>query len=550
MTDRPTPLDPPPNDEGEPSAESVASPGPDSPPPDTEPEDTPADEPRSEVADDDTAAAPADGGARYRAALTAVAARGRRRPLLVAVAAVVSVALIVTLVVATGGEDRAVPAGEIPTLDNQFARPSGADPTTSAEPAEPAGLPAYSGGPLWTFPHPAGTSPDETPTIAVTDPGYLIQQDETVIGLDKAGNEMWRFSAPDNNHSLDARTNGPLVFVSYGNPDDDRWPQPLVILALDAATGAERWRETEASFWSLTTDTIYLSVCYGGQNNRIGDCQLSARDPRGNAVRWRVPVYASSGVVNSSDSLQAEPTPPYLLVESHPTGGTETITSHDPDTGARLGTGFIGPDEDVDSLNSGADRTVVEMDDNDENPADGCTATLTGYAVSGADQTWQYTARTAKEDDGRRCGYLPYSTNNGRVGVTSESGVPSVLNAATGAVEWSAPTQGTAVAASDTVLLAVESTEDTDDAEDPEAELVAYQVGNATPLWRARFVGTAGSSRVTITATTAVVLSDDEAVGYDLASGTGWSYGSGVALETAGVFVLCGAGYCRGFGTA
>jgi putative pyrroloquinoline-quinone binding quinoprotein len=574
MTDRSTPDDPP-QDDG-PPAESTMDPDttpadgtdvaePDSAPADAtaddsatdsatedEPDDPGAEQPSSEPADPEpepagdgpagsSGAAAATGP---RAALATLLAGGRRRPVLAAVAAVVAVALAVTVIVVSTSGEPPVPSGEIPTLGNQFAPSSGDSPTTSPDPDEPASLPAYQGDPLWTFPLPDGTTdPDDGPQdIAVTDAGYVVQLDEkTVVGLDKAGTELWRYPATEDD--LTVKANGPLVFVSYANPDADNWPQAQVVAALDPATGAERWRETEASFWSLTTDTVYLSVCTGEQNDHLGDCQLSARNPQTNSTRWRTAAYASSGVINTSDSAQAEPTPPYLLVESHPTGGADAVTSYDPDTGARLGTGFIGQDGDIDTLDSGGDRTVVEMNDHDENPADGCAATLTGYAVASAGQTWQYLSRTAKEDDGRKCGSMPYSINNGRIGVTTDAGVPAVLNAATGAVEWTAPTAGTALAASDTMLIAVETTEGT------QAELVAYQVGNPTPIWRSPFAGTAGGARVTIGASSITVLSEDEAVGYDLASGDAWSYGSSIALETTGAFVLCGGGYCRAFPT-
>ncbi len=460
-----------------------------------------------------------------------------RRLVLVATAIVLAAAVVAVLVsVDSGDEDRAVPAGTIPTLGNQLAE---TPPTTPSEPTDPEDLPAYSGAPLWTFPLPANVEDYDQPDLAVTDNGYVLAMNKQVRGLDKAGKQLWEYVPPEVDY-ITVRVTGPVVFVGYANPDDDRWPQPDIIIALDATTGNEIWREDEASLWSVTADTIYMSVCYGGQNNRIGDCQLSARDPRTNAVRWRVPTYASSRVVNDSGVLQAEPTPPHLLIGAYPTGaGDYTVSGHDPATGRKLGTGYGG----------GADaetaRTVVAIDDEDDNPADGCRATLTGFAASGGAQTWQYAARTWKTNDGKRCARQPDSLNGGRLAVTTPDGAPSVLNVDTGAIEWSAPAEGAAIAASETTLL-VASEQDGGGA----AELIAYRVGNDKPLWQVPFTVAADDAKVAISATTAVVhYRSGEAFGYDLASGKAWTYGGTVQQATDTWIAVCGDGSCRGYAT-
>ncbi|MFC4851998.1 PQQ-binding-like beta-propeller repeat protein [Actinophytocola glycyrrhizae] len=462
-----------------------------------------------------------------------------RRPLVLAAAAVLLVAAVVTtLLVTLGDADRPVPPGTMPTLGSQFAAPpTGQDTST---PAVPAPLPSFRGNPLWTLPLPPGSDEHDVPEFAVTDHGYVLVNDKDVVGLDRAGTELWRFAPPATDY-FRAEVTGSQVFLGYRNPDEDRWPQPEVIVALDAATGAELWRETEASFWSVTTDTIYLSVCYGGQNNHIGDCELSARDPRTNSIRWAIPTYASSRVVNDSQEPQAAPTPPYLLIGSYPTGRESyVLSSHDPGTGATLGSGFRGPDGDIGSVSTASERMVVTTEDHDDNPADGCTATLIGFSVAGADEIWRHTARTAKELDGKRCGRQPVSRNRGRMAVTTENGAPSVLNVETGAIEWSAPQKGQALAASDTTLLVAES------AAEGTVELVAYRVGNAKPVWRAPFPGNVDAALVTITDTHAVVTRTD-AAGYDLKTGEGWSYGGVPAQDTATWFAVCDATACRAY---
>lgn len=486
------------------------------------------------AADEDTTEEPAG----WRTTLTAFW-RGRR-VLVLATAGVLVVAVAATLVVTlSGGDDRPVPSGTIPALSSQFATPPDAPP--SSAPAGPSALPAYSGSPLWTVPLPAGTEEYDVPGFAVTGSGYVLEKREEIIGLDKSGKEVWRFTPPAVDY-FTARVTGPQVIIGYKNPDEDRWPQPQVIIALDSATGAEIWRETEASLWSATADTIYLSVCHGGQNNRIGDCTLSARDPADNTTRWQVPTYASSRVEDLTEHLQAAPTPPYLLVGAYASGAdTYVLSTHDPATGATLGRGYGGGDDRIGSIEAVTEGTVVTGDGTDDNPADGCTALLTGFSVTGAGQKWQYTARTAKKDGGKHCGSLAASSNNGRLGVTAENGAPGVLNLDTGAVEWSAPAGGAALAASGTTLLVVESTEDN-------PELVAYRAGDAEPAWRAPFPASIETSTVTITDDQVLVTGGD-ALGYDLETGTAWSYGATARLGDTW-FAVCGATGCEGYAIA
>lgn len=477
-----------------------------------------------------------------RAALTTFLRE--RRVLVLVVAAVVVAAVVATLVVTLADEDdRAVPGGTIPRLGSQLAVPPAGPPSPS--PGKPADLPAYSGSPLWTVPMPAGTADHDVRGFAVTGTGYVIEKREEVLGLDKAGKGVWRFTPPEVDY-FTLRVTGRHVIIGYDNPDDDRWPQPQVVIALDAATGAEVWRETEASLWSVTTDTIYMSVCYGGQNNRVGDCRLSARDPASNTTRWQVPTYASSRVESVTDRTQTVPTPPFLLVGAYATGAdTYVLSANDPATGATLGRGYDGGDDRIGSIDAVTGRTIVTSNGEDDNPADGCTALLTGFSVSGAARKWQQTVRTAKEHDGKYCGSLPESNNKGRLGVTAENGAPGVLNIDTGAVEWSAPAGGEAIAASDTTLLVVESA--AGGADGGAAELVAYRVGAAEPAWRAPFTGSVGSARVTITDTTVLVTeSGGDVVGYDLKTGRAWTYGTLSQLGDTW-FAVCSETECTGY---
>lgn len=457
----------------------------------------------------------------------------RRRPVVLAcVAALAVIAVVMTLILTTGEDDRPVPSGTMPTLGSQFAVPPAA-PATSAPPA----LPAYQGAPLWNVTFGGDENEYGNPEFAVSPHGYVLQNDDALLRLDKSGTEVWRFTPPEVDYYT-VRVTGPQVIVGYDS-EEDRWPQPQVVIALDEATGKELWRETEASLWKATTDTVYMSVCRGGQNARIGDCLLTARDPKTNAVRWQVPTYASSRVINDSGGIQAAPTPATLLVESYPSGAdTVHVATHDPATGATLGSGFHDDEDRHGQIDVATARTVVTVDDHDENPADGCTATITGYAISG-DRRWRQTASVPKLSDGRRCGNAPVSYTGGRMAFTAKNGDPSVLNVDTGAVIWSAPAGGQAVAATaDTLLVAEPAAED----------LVAYRIGSPAPLWRVPFPP-GDNPAPTLVTRTQILFSAQEDIGYDLKTGKAWTYGGAITQSAAKWFAVCASGTCRGYAT-
>lgn len=466
-----------------------------------------------------------------------------RRPLVLAgVAVLVVVAVVVTLVAtAAGDDDRPVPSGSMPTLGSQFAVPP-AD-TPSSAPGSPNIPPPYPGNPLWTVTFAGDENEYGSVEFTVSPHGYVLHNDDALLRLDRSGTEVWRFTPPEVDYYT-VHVTGPQVLVGYAS-DEDRWPQPQVVIALDESTGKELWRETEASLWRAATDTVYMSVCYGGQNARIGDCRLSARDPKNNTIRWQVPTYASSRVINDGGGIQAAPTPSRLLVEAYPSGAdTVHVSSHDPATGATLGSGFHD-EERYGQIDVATERTVVTVDDHDENPADGCTATITGYAISG-DQRWRQTARVPKLSDGKRCGSAPVSYHGGRMGFTAKNGAPGVLNVDTGKVVWSAPPGGQAVAATADTLLVVEPAADEENAD----ELVAYRIGNAKPVWRAPFPSgdNAGDNLdPSLITRSQVLFTANEEIGYDLKTGEAWSYSGALAQSSAKWFAVCDSGTCRGY---
>jgi hypothetical protein len=315
----------------------------------------------------------------------------------VVVVAVGLTALVAVLVAgdAYGGPVRTsvqYPAGAMAVLGDELTPE--APPTE--QPSEPDDHPAVTDAePVWQVTLPSRVEPR---SITTTSAGYVVRTRQQLVAVDADGERLWDYDLVE---SLDpAKVGQDVVLVSHKHPTDTRWPRPKVVVALDAATGETLWEEDEASFWAAFEDTVFMSVCYGGQNDRIGDCQFSARDLLTNTVRWTTSTYASAQVRNSGGGLRMRPVPDYLVVASYPTGNaSRTITTIDPSSGQQRGAGFQGHQD-----AATAPETLISIEDYDENPADGCTAELTGYRLGSGARAWQYTSLTSKRDDGRSCG--------------------------------------------------------------------------------------------------------------------------------------------------
>jgi outer membrane protein assembly factor BamB len=460
-------------------------------------------------------------------------------------AALTAAGLVVVAGLVSGDTSRASPGGvdqypdrPMATLGSQFLPPSplAQDGAGDESAADRPGL--TDDEPAWRLDVPEGVEPTR---VASTDAGYVVlSRLDQLVGFGQDGKQLWEY---EHDPFDDEKVSHEVVLASRDHPTDDRWPQPKAIVALDPATGDELWEEREASFWSLFTGVVYMSVCYGGQDGELGECQLSARDPLTNTVRWSVPTYASAQVMGAG-GFQARAAPPYLVVESFPTGhASRTITTLDPDTGRQLGARF-------DSLDGHAafPDVLVSVVDDDENPADGCTATLTGYEVNSGRQAWEYIAATPKEPDGVYCRDQPDpDASSGRLAVTSGDGRPAVLDAGSGQVQWTGPKPGRGVAATEDLLLALEPS-----GEEGE-QLVLYELSGGERRWRAAVPpGAVLDGAVIVDRTALTTWVGRGPVGYDLRTGESWSYTGRREYDPyvsfgPGWLAICLESGCRGY---
>jgi hypothetical protein len=275
--------------------------------------------------------------------------------------------------------------------------------------------------------------------IAVTPGGYVLAGRHEVFGLGNDGRQRWHQSYGDDVRVDVAVT---TMIVSWKNPRREEWPGSLVVKAFDTTSGTALWSDDQPSFVSALATAVYTSVCHGGQNNRIGDCHLSARDPRTGNTRWTIATYASSSVdveqANplDTDSIAAPPVPPYLVVESYPTGyASKTFTTVDPASGRNLGTSIkaVGVTQTRDFL--------VQWDEDANRPETGCTTTFAVWDPHGAAATWRKTFTNATGADGK-CRSIHYRVADGALALADSSGRTTLLDLATGKTDWTAGEPG------------------------------------------------------------------------------------------------------------
>jgi hypothetical protein len=414
------------------------------------------------------------------------------------------------------------PEGEIPEAI-AIGAVEGPEDDSGAE--LPEGVERYAGDPLWT-----ADVAVEGDQVAQVDQGVLRWADGR-LSLERDGAtawvHMWDQFGPE------VGVAGDVVIVSErveDLADEYGWPGRQDTVALDLDTGEEVWRDREASFVTVFADAVLMTECTGEQDDRIGDCTLSSRDPADLSLQWSTPTYASARSVTDS-VWTGEPAPDRLLVESYPTGHeSRTVTVY----------------EDGESLGSVATRggvalagdTLVVYDDYDDNPADGCAARLAGHRFGESAPAWEVEARTRKSADLSSCGGLATTeARDGRLPLTVD-GVPSIVDTATGEAVWEAPAAGQAIALGPDVLVVAGW-------EAEAGDLVAYDTATGEERWRADGDFGSGARAGTVGATLWLYgdasmwgWSSYDVYAYDLATGEGVALPGSAAYFAPGQIVM------------
>ncbi|WP_030156831.1 PQQ-binding-like beta-propeller repeat protein [Glycomyces sp. NRRL B-16210] len=340
------------------------------------------------------------------------------------------------------------------------------EPDDASGTGRPEGVADYRGDPLWTIE--IASQGDQAARI---DQGVLHLSDKR-IELERDGRTVW--SREWDEYGAEIGVAGEVVVISerLAGLDDEayEWPGRQDTVALDIGTGEEVWRDRDASFVSVFADAVVMTECTGKQEDHIGDCTLYVRDPLDRSLRWSAPTYASAQV-DSSNHWTGEPLPDRLLVRSFPTGHeSRTVTVYE-DGRSLVSAATHG-------AASLAGDTLIVYDDYDDNPADGCSATLAGHRFGESAPAWQIEATTRKTADLAYCGGLPTGRAlDGRLPLTID-GTPSIVDATTGETLWEAPAQGQAIALGPDTLVALDWESETDN-------LVAYDTATGEERWRA-----------------------------------------------------------------
>lgn len=439
-----------------------------------------------------------------------------------------------------GGFDpyEGAPDRELEEAPAGYSAPEAGD---SAQPdAEPVEAPEFDGDPKWSVSTPGD---DRTGSIRVLDDGYVYADREGLLArLDSDGETMWDAELDDGYGSSFAIA-GSTVLISKNHPDDDRWPQPKIVTAYDIDSGDELWEEAEASFWTVADDTLYMSVCYGGQNDSIGDCTMSAREPRTNSVTWSTPTYASSQLAGTGTHSASQT--PYLIVKSFPSGhASQRLHTMHADTGADLGFS-MSTHKQTEALGD----LLVHFDDSDDNPADGCTADIGGFDPVTGETEWETTVYLPKHDDGSECSYIQDKTvGDGLFGWTDGEGMPHALDLSDGEIVWSGDDAAEVVKSVDGSVLARL------DEADADADLVLYDVESGATVWQTSSHGMGSGAEVAVGDDTLVAVSDyseGPGIGVDLSDGQTWKYPSDdhdpYARLVGGELIVCEAATCHGY---
>ncbi|GAA4259747.1 hypothetical protein GCM10022255_085590 [Dactylosporangium darangshiense] len=308
--------------------------------------------------------------------------------------------------------------------------------------------------------------------IVATPDGYVLADGHEVFSLGNDGRQRWHQSYGDGDVvRVDAA--GSTVIVSWKNPRREEWPGSLIVKAFDTTSGTALWSDDQPSFVSVHATAVYTSVCHGGQNNRIGDCHLSARDPRTGHTRWTIATYASSivlGPANPLDmgSIAAPPVPPYLVIESFPTGyASKTFTTVDPSSGRNLGTSIKA------MAATQTSHFLIEWDDDRNRPETGCTSTLVVWGPHGGNATWRKTFTNAVLADGK-CRNIDYEVADDALALADNSGATTLLDLATGTTDWTAGEPGPPMLITNDVLVISNA----------DGGVTTYDRKTGSPQWR------------------------------------------------------------------
>lgn len=256
--------------------------------------------------------------------------------------------------------------------------------------------------------------------------GFLGIETRAVARLDAQGRDVWRRPGPRTDDFRGFVVQGVPVrsVVADGKPKGSAYT-PHRVEGLDPRTGKTRWTARATSRYVFADDrVVVVPSCSGRTDGVVGDCVLTAHDPRTGDVVWSTPTYANVEQVQVEGST--------AVLQTFPYGEDPTFVVLDTRTGEVRSTYDAGPRVFAVLV----DGVLVDEGQQDRPVAQGCLQEITALDLDGR-RLWSRTFDlTAEEYDEKTCDsfyVLPYG---GRVVLSALFSRDFVLDPATGRTLW------------------------------------------------------------------------------------------------------------------
>jgi hypothetical protein len=245
--------------------------------------------------------------------------------------------------------------------------------------------------------------------------GFFGVETRAVAALSRSGAFRWRYQGP--------RTDDFRGFVVKGIPVAA--VRPHAVKGLDPGTGRVRWSHPSSRYAFTDGRRVYAPTCTGAQTGALGECTLTAYDPRTGAAQWSAPVFANVEESQTGSGV--------LVVQTFPTGDRPRFLVLDP-AGGTIRASVDVPEDHYLSL---VGRHLVDPGENSSSARSQCNARATGYGLDGA-VVWRRVLELGR-DRSKRCDAYLASAVGGDAALNAIKGRALLLDPATGRTIWSGP---------------------------------------------------------------------------------------------------------------
>lgn len=216
---------------------------------------------------------------------------------------------------------------------------------------------------------------------------FLGIETRAVARLDAQGRDVWRRQGPRTDDFRGFVVQGVPVrsVVADGKPKGSAYT-PHRVEGLDPRTGKTRWTARATSRYVFADDrVVVVPSCTGRTDGVVGDCTLTAHDPRTGAVVWTTPTYGNVEITQVEGST--------ALVQTFPYGDEPRFVVLDTRSGDVRST-FDARGGVLVSL---VDGVLVDAGRDDAPASSGCRQEVTGTSLDG-ERLWTRSFKTATQE--------------------------------------------------------------------------------------------------------------------------------------------------------